>query len=354
MPRTVNFIRFFLLALQFLASCSGPYLAKDAYGADEFVLDSYQIRQGKFSILAIEGVETTDLDPALLEEYQDTIQDGDLLQIVLYHPKRQDLAQAVATVGQTVGYLVVNNQIRLPDLDPIEVGGLTVDQAREAIERRYREEIADVEIFLAYRDRTIRRVELAGISAVPTVPVDGKIRLFEVLSKAKLPPDANLFKSYVLREDRVVPVDLYKLVKQGDMSQNIVMRGGDKVYLAEGSAATLMVMGEVGCECVLSVPHGFMPIRMALAQAHGIPYTGNLSMIQVIRGNVVCPKIYTLSWEHVLRLPNDSLLLIPGDIVFVAPKPITEWNRFISQLLPTFSGAGTMGQSCMSLGIVPP
>jgi polysaccharide export outer membrane protein len=29
---------------------------------------------------------------------------------------------------------------------------------------------------------------------------------------------------------------------------------------------------------------------------------------------------------------------MPGDIVYVAAKPITEWNRFISQLLPLFGG----------------
>jgi polysaccharide export outer membrane protein len=29
---------------------------------------------------------------------------------------------------------------------------------------------------------------------------------------------------------------------------------------------------------------------------------------------------------------------MPGDTVYVSEKPITAWNRFINQLLPSFQG----------------
>ena len=138
------------------------------------------------------------------------------------------------------------------------------------------------------------------------------------------------------------------------MSQNIVLRGGDKIYIADPAAATLMVMGEVGVERTINLPNGYISLRQALAEAHGIPYTGDKSYIQIIRGNIVRPKIYTLSWEHVIHLPNDSLLLMPGDIVYVAAKPITEWNRFISQLLPSFTTIDIIGKSCGNWGFTVP
>ena len=152
----------------------------------------------------------------------------------------------------------------------------------------------------------------------------------------------------------MLSVDMNRLLKQGDMSQNIVMRGGDKVYIAEPSAASLMVMGEVGREIAIALPSGSVPLRLALAQAGGIPFTGDKSYILVIRGNIAKPKIYTLNWEHVIHLPNDSLLLMQGDIVYVAAKPITEWNRFISQLLPSFSGVDAVRGTCGSVGIIVP
>lgn len=342
-----------LLALTF-TSCSSPYMGKDLYGADEFVMDSYKIREGKFSILEMEGKCTEELDAELLEEYEDQIHENDILNIALYHPKRTDLTQAVAAINQTIGYQVIHGKIRLPDAPPFDVANLTLDEAREKIESFYNQQIQDTEIFVAYQDRIERKVELIGLTGLASVPVNGKMRLYDMLSKARIPPEANLFKSYVLRDNEMLAVDLCKLIKEGDMSQNIVMRGGDKVYIAPTNAASLMVMGEVGCEKVIALPNGFVSLRQALAEAGGIPYTGDKSYIQVIRGNICNPKIYTLSWEHVIHLPNDSLLLMPGDIVYVASKPITEWNRFISQLLPAFSGFDVMWKSCSGWGIVVP
>jgi polysaccharide export outer membrane protein len=302
----------------------------------------------------MEGLTCQELDENLLDEYQDRVHEDDVLQIALYHPKRSDVVQAVQYIGSAVGFRVVDGQIALPDLPPVKVAGLTLEEARLKIQAHYQDQIKDTEVFLAYKDRIARKVELAGLVALPSVPVDGKIRLYDVLSKAKVPPEANLFKSYVIRQGRMLSVDLNKLLKEGDMLQNIVMQGGDKVYIAETSAASLMVMGEVGRERVISLPRGYMSLRHALAEAGGIPYTGDKSYIQVIRGSIAKPKIYTLNWEHVIHLPNDSLLLMPGDIVYVAAKPITEWNRFISQLLPSFSSFDVMLKTGNNWGLIIP
>ncbi len=329
-------------------------MGKGVFGAEEFVLDSYKIKEGKFSILEMEGKSFEGLSEELLQEYEDTIHSGDVLMIAIYHPKRKDLANSVQEIGSKVGFSVTDGKIYLPDLSPVEVEGKTLAQAKALIEKSYRREIDDIEVYVDYKNRTLKKVELAGMVQLPSIPVDGKVRLFDILSKAKVPPEANLFKSYVIRDNVPLAVDLYKLLKEGDMSQNVVMKGGDKVYIAEPSSATLMVMGEVNSPRVLSLPSGFLSLREALASANGIPYTGDKSYIQVIRGSVVKPKIYTLSWEHVIHLPNDSLLLMPGDVVYVASKPITEWNRFISQLLPSFTSIDVVGKSCTGLGVFVP
>lgn len=343
----------FLLFL-FFSSCSSSYFGKGVYGAEEFVLDSYKIREGKFSILEMTGEPTEEFPSTFLEEYQDTIQEGDVLFIALYHPKRKDLMTSMQEIGGKIGFPVLEGKIYLPELGSVPIEGKTLFEAKEEIQAIYQKEIEDAQVFVTYKDRRVRKVELAGLVQASTIPVDGKIRLFDVLAKAKIPPEANLFQSYVLREGKPVAVDLYKLLKKGDMSQNIVMQGGDKIYIAEPSSATLMVMGEVNSPRVLNVPTGFLSLREALAAANGIPYTGDKSYIQVIRGNLMVPKIYTLSWEHVIHLPNDSLLLMPGDVVYVASKPITEWNRFISQLLPSFTGVEVMGRTGKGLGVFIP
>ncbi|MCH9625314.1 MAG: hypothetical protein S4CHLAM123_04850 [Chlamydiales bacterium] len=313
-------------------TCSYKYCME---GAQEFVLDSYQIAQGKFSILELEGECPDYLPSFFLEEYQDTIDEDDVLSIALFHPSRQDLVEAVGSVGRTVGYRVINGRIFLPLIESVPLQGLTLEQARSQIQSLYNAQISNVDVFLEYAERLHSKVELTGAVKVPEIPINGRMRLYEVLSVAGVPPDANLFKSYVVRDGYILPVDLYKLMHQGDMSQNIVMRPQDKIFIANPMAATVTVLGEVGLAQIIPVPTGSISLREAIAAAGGIPFTGDKRCIQVIRGNILHPKIYRLSWNHITYLPNDSLLLMPGDTVYITEKPITKWNRFIEQLLPS-------------------
>lgn len=322
---------FFLL----LTSCARNYYPYCKEGAQEFVIDSYRIRQGKFSILELEGIEVPPLPCCYLEEYQDRIDEDDILEIAVYHPKRKDITAAVNEIGHSVGFRVKNLMVHLPCLPPVAIAGLTMDEARLKLQELYDSEIQHVEIFMEYLHRRHSKVELTGCVAVPEVPVNGRMRLYEVLAIAKVSPTANLFKSYVIRDETLLPIDLYKLMHEGDMSQNIVMRPRDKIFIADPMAATVMVMGEVGYAQVIGVPKGFISLREAIAASGGIPYTGDKRCIQVLRGSIVNPKVYTLSWNHIINLPNDSLLLMPGDTVYISEKPITKWNRFIEQLLPS-------------------
>lgn len=341
------------IGLLLTVGCSNlPYRGKEVLGADEFVMDSYKVKEGKICLLEMmDGKEIPPLSPELLQPYTDVIHEGDVLHIALFHPTRSDLSAAFTGLDATVGFIVQEGKVILPDLGSVEIGGLTPEAARLTIQSEYEKQMKDVQIFLSFRNRIERKVELAGLVQAPTVAVDGRLRLFETLALAKVPAQANLFKSYLVREGQMLPVDFYRLLKEGDMSQNVVMRGGDKIYIADASESTVMVLGEVGRECLVSVPNGFVSLRKVLAEAGGIPYTGDKSYIQIIRGNILRPKIYTLHWQHVVRLPSDSLLLIPGDIVYVAAKPLTEWNRFVNQILPTLIGFDLVSKGIKSIGV---
>ena len=333
----------FVLLACLAVGCCRPCHNYAVVGADEFVMDSYKIRQGKSAILEMEGICVGDLPYDAMEEYKDVIAEDDILNIVLYHPTRKDLMESIQFVNSTVGgFRVHKGEVDLPDIASTHVAGLTLDEARDALQAAFDAQIRDTELFVSYKDRLARRVELAGLTAVDTVPVDGRIRLYEVLAKARpLSQHVNLFMSYVLRDGHPLAIDFHRLMNSGDMSQNIVMRGGDKVFLAPITDAQAMIMGEVNFPTSVPLPYGSMPLREALAYARGIPFTGDARNIQIIRGNIPCPKIYVLSWEHIVHLPNDSLLLMPGDTVYITDKPITKWNRFIGQLLPSLQSAGT-------------
>jgi len=335
------------LLLLIVTSCSRPCSDYNVVGADEFVTDSYRIRQGKSAILEMTGGEVGTLPYGAMDEYEDTIAEDDILNIALYHPTRKEIREAFEYINLAVGgFQVINGNVDLPDMAPVKIIGLTLNEARAELQKEIQKHYQDAEIFISYKDRLQRKVELAGNVVLSVVPVDGKIRLFEVLSKAKVLNNSNLFMSYVMRDEKPLPIDLYQLINEGDMSQNIVMRGGDKIFIANPDESVVMVMGEVNCPSAISVPNGSISLPEAIVKARGIPYTGNRCCIQVIRGDIECPKIYVISWDHLVNLPNRSMLLIPGDTVYVTEKPITKWNRFISQLVPTLYGVRDLHSTC--------
>lgn len=314
-------------------SCIRPYCIA---GPDEFVADSYKIQEGKMAILELMGIEVAEMPCDAMDEFKDEIDEDDVLNIIVYHPSRKDLMDSFDFINKNVGgFRVTKGYVDLPDIEPVYVAGLTLDDARALLQSKLREHIENAEIFVTYKDRERRRVELAGQVGKEYIPVDGKIRLYEVIAKAKIAQSANLFMSYILRDGKQLPIDLHALMNEGNLDYNIVMQGGDKVYLAHANDAVVMVMGEVGNPSAIALNYGYMTLPEAIVLAKGIPFTGNRDNIHIIRGDMQCPKVYCLSWRHIIHLPNSSMLLMPGDTVYVSEKPITQWNRFISQLLPS-------------------
>lgn len=314
----------------FLTSCTPPVYQNTTFDIAEFTADSRQIAQGKWAVLALEEQE----NECVSENHsldEDVIMDGDELSIILYCPRRPDRMYAFETMNERTGFRVCDGKISLPHLSSVEVGGLTLNKAQENIQAAYCKQLSDVQLFLNFKKQCERNVQIIGASQ-SMIPVDGRMRLSEVLAKARLHPYANLFKSYVIREGQQLPIDLYKLIHEGDESQNLVMRRGDQIFIANTMDAPIMVTGEVGHSMVIPISYGFMSLREALVLAGGIPFTGSKECIQVIRGELVRPKVYCLAWKEITHLPNQSLLLMPGDVVVVSEKPITQWNRFISQL----------------------
>lgn len=323
----------FIVIFLLLSGCVAPVYENTTFDIEEFKFDSKQIAQGKFAVLALE--KNNDFSSGALHDLSDeTVIDGDELSITLHCPSRPDRVESIEIINARTGFCISNGVISLPHFPPIPVSECTLNQVRDLVESTYQEQIPSARIFVNFKKKRDRIVQIIG-AAKSMVVVDGQIRLSEVLAKAQLSPYANLFKSYIIRKEEQLSIDLYKLIHQGDESQNIVMQGGDQIFIANIFDASIMVTGEVGSSIVIPIPYGFISLREALGVAGGVPFTGNKNCIQIIRGHLIRPKIYSLSWKEMSCVPNQSLLLMPGDIIVVSERPITQWNHFINQLQPS-------------------
>ncbi len=109
-----EFCMCFTIILVASGCCNSSGCGYCVHQVDEFVIDSYKIRQGKVSIFEMEGKELREIYDEELEEYDDVICEDDLLSIAVYHPSRADLMKAVETINKDVGFRVYRGKIDLP------------------------------------------------------------------------------------------------------------------------------------------------------------------------------------------------------------------------------------------------
>jgi polysaccharide export outer membrane protein len=339
-----------ILLLLIFQSCNYKSSHIPKSGVDELVEDSYKIINGKNEILEMMGYENTSLDPSLLKMDKECLKNLDVLNIQVYHSKRKDLEEQYSKLSNLNEFTIKDYKLSLPNLNQINVKDLSIEEVNQKLKNIFNREIEDIKLNISYKSKKIKKVSIAGLSSISSLEITNNTRLFDLLAQVKIPLNANLFKSYILRDDKFLAIDFYKLIKEGDMSYNIFLKDKDKIYISQESS-NVYVIGEVKNPNVINLTNGFMPIKEAIAKSGGITANADSLNIQIIRGSLINPKIYILSFRHILYLKDHALLLMPGDIIYVSERPITTWNRFITQLLPTIGIVDSAVKGFKNLGL---
>ena len=173
---------------------------------------------------------------------------------------------------------------------------------------------------------------------------DRSMRLLEALSLGGsiMMDRASLTGAYVARGGKRLPVNFRRLLRDGDMRQNIWLRGGDTIFVPDnGSEQAFVFGGAAGSNAkggAVPFLNGRLDILQALAQS-GIGFReraqGRLSEVRVIRSEADRGQFFVIDVNKILRGDAGSFLLAPGDIVFVPEGAVATWNEAIQQILPT-------------------
>jgi polysaccharide biosynthesis/export protein len=141
-----------------------------------------------------------------------------------------------------------------------------------------------------------------------------------------------------VRKGRKLPIDFYRLLREGDQKQNIRLHTGDTIFVPDNTNEVVFVFG--GNTKGTSVPliNGRLNLIQALAAA-GFNYTdhsmGQYENVRVIRSEGDRGQFITINAEKILRGKAAPFMLIAGDIVYVPETAWTKWNQILNQLLPS-------------------
>ena len=130
---------------------------------------------------------------------------------------------------------------------------------------------------------------------------------------------ADLSHSFIKRGDRIMPVNLQKLLRDGDSTQNIYLQPNDFVYLPSSLSNEVYILGAV------TEPHpigfmGDMTILTAISRAHGATSDADLKHVTVVRGSLTEPTFTVIDVQSIINGKAPNVRLSPGDIVHV-PMP---------------------------------
>ncbi len=332
-----NMRHFLIFSLILIASgCSHrPMGNRMTYHQEEFFKDSLLINQGKKGIAKLLNFEW---EKASFETRQEIkVSNGDIFSIYIYNLFPHPWIDALKTLSDSNQLVCIEDKLTIPYLGTITIQGLTLEQVKEKILSLIAHEFPEASAAILLKDRLFNRVEIAGIINSSFPILEKNQTLYQILSMLNFPKEVSLYNSYLKRDGKVLKVDFEKLMIDHQPDEDIPLKHGDFIYIADWRRANVMVLGEVRKVGVVPMDQSKISLKEVIAKSGGLELSADRTFIQIIRGGMSQPKIYTLNYGRILTAPNDALLLMQGDILYVAATPIAEWNRLINQLLPTIT-----------------
>lgn len=144
----------------------------------------------------------------------------------------------------------------------------------------------------------------------------------------------DLKHSFLARDGTYVPVDFEKLVYQGDLSQDVPLKGGDYIFIPASAPNRVFVLGEVLRRVTIDYMKT-ITLMEALAEAGGVTYDAS-SRAVVIRGSLACPVRYLIDINRIFKGCACNFMLEPGDIVYVPPRQFTVVREIFNAAVQSF------------------
>lgn len=267
---------------------------------------------------------------------------GDLLRIDVYrHPELSSMNAPILS-GRGAGTVVDNDgTIQVPLLGPVPVAGKTTAEIRTLLQQRLSEYIKDPSVSVQVQNNGSMRYNLIGEFAQPGLKFsDRPLHLMEALAlggSVNL-ANANLRGAYIVRDGQKLPINFYRLLRQGDLSQNIRLRAGDTIFIPDKSSEQAFVFGAVSKGGAVPFTNGRLDLLQALSLA-GLSSTditrGRLEDIRIIRAEGDRATFITVDASRIMRGEAAPFLLESGDIVYVPLSKVGSWNEVIGQIVPS-------------------
>ena len=296
---------------------------------------------------------------AAIADYQYRIGPSDVLTITVWeHPELTIPAGSFRTAAEGGNEVKADGTVFYPYAGEIHVAGKTTAEIKAMLEEKLASVIKRPQVDVRVADFKSQRVYISGAVRQPgTLPITSTpLTLVDAIEGlGGLANNAAWQHIRLTRNGQTQEISLRSLYEQGAWSENLLLQHGDLVHVPRNDADKIFVLGEVNRPQGIAMSRTGTTLAEALASANGINENRAdgrgiyvLRNTGVSRDNMNQP-VYTATIYHLNAasavgfMLADKFTLEPRDIVYVSPAPITRWNRFLSQLLPSIIATDTLG-----------
>lgn len=280
-----------------------------------------------------------------IEAYDYRIGKGDVLSIIVYdHPELTIPAGGERSAAESGNSVHQDGAIFYPYIGRVEVEGKTLSEVRELIAQQLAEYIAEPQVEVRVAAFNSQDVQVTGeVNDPARLPITNvPMTVLDAISQVGgLTEQANWHGVQLNRDGEIRNLSLYDMLNHGELSQDLLLRGGDVLHVPDLADQRVYVMGEVGQPQALPMGRSRMSLTEALARAGSFNEAqADASGIFVIRRSPEhsdkLATVYQLDARHAAAMVlGTKFQLEPTDIVYVTTTPVGRWNRVISQMLPT-------------------
>lgn len=224
-------------------------------------------------------------------------------------------------------FVTPDNKLYYNLLPGIDVEGHTTASMKKLLEERLTRFYKRPQVSVHLIEAVSQRVWILGRVNQPGVyPLARPLKVLDAVSLAgglftsrftgTTEELADLSHSFVVRHGNRLPVDMEKLLRDGDLSQNVYLQPNDFIYLPSSLTNEVYVLGAV----MEPRPVGFMNdmnLMAALGRGLGLRPDADLRRVSIIRGSLSSPKIAVVNAADILNGKATNIRLQPGDIVYI-------------------------------------
>lgn len=295
------------------------------------------------SIVDVENVTVPTLqEPPPSPEY--VVGPNDLIIVdVLGAPEYSSL---LSTTGGFRGSRVDGNGfIQMPTLGLVKVGGMTLAQIRDYIQDLLKEYIKEPSVIVEVTEYKSYPIYILG--QFKNTGIFYMDRPFNVIQGLALGGgyDVNLANpraARIVRDKKVLPVDVYELLMNADQNQNIWLKPGDTIFMPDKKNQNVVVFGQ-GTGVSIPLPDAGMNILQAVGIAGLKKVAFHPQQVHLIRSlSPTRGQLMIVDIEAIVNGDAMPISLCDGDVIYIPKAGITSWNEAISEMLPTLQAFGAI------------